>query len=189
MPTKGEKTKLMILAASTKVFAEKGYSKVTMTDICKACDMSRGGLYRHYSSTKEIFIAILEKDINQNIIAVKENIKRKVPADVILDYYFQHEAEAILNVDNGIFFAIHEFAFLEHDQREYINNRLQMSVELLSLLFEYGQHTKVFKAFDIEVVTTHILYFFDSLKTLAPIFTPDKVMIEKQISLIKELII
>lgn len=189
MISKGEKTKLMILATSTKVFAEKGYSKVTMKDICEACNMSRGGLYRHFSSTKEIFIGMLEKDINQSIFAVNESIKNKVPANIIFDYYLQYEMEAILSKEHGIFFAIHEFAFLELDQREYINNRLKVSIELLSILFEYGQKTKVFKVFDIEVVTTHILYFFDSLKTLSPIFTPNKEMIEKQISLIKNLVL
>ena len=59
MPTKGEQTKQFIIDTSIMLFSEKGYSNVTMKDICEACNLSRGGLYRHFNSPKEIFISIL----------------------------------------------------------------------------------------------------------------------------------
>jgi len=95
--------------------------------------------------------------------------------------------DEILSSGHGIYFAIHEFAFIENDKRAYFKKRLSDSIEILGIIFEYGQKEEEFKEFDIEVVATHILYFFDSLKTSAPIFQADKSMIEKQISLIKEL--
>ncbi|MDV9966360.1 helix-turn-helix domain-containing protein [Clostridioides difficile] len=44
MPTKGEQTKQFIIDTSIMLFSEKGYSNVTMKDICEACNLSRGGL-------------------------------------------------------------------------------------------------------------------------------------------------
>jgi AcrR family transcriptional regulator len=186
---KGDRTKGNIIDASKKIFASRGYSRVTMKDICEVCGLSRGGLYRHFSSTKEIFMAMLDNDINDSRIAVEESIKNGVPAKVIFDYYLQYERDAIVSESHGIYFAIHEFAFVEKDKRDYFKKRLMDSIEILSILFEYGQREEEFKEFDIDVVASHILYFFDSLKTSAPVFEPDKEMIEKQIKLIMEMVI
>ncbi|MFZ7121401.1 MAG: TetR/AcrR family transcriptional regulator [Eubacteriaceae bacterium] len=189
MGRKGANTKKYIIEVSKKLFAEKGYSIITMKHICEACNMSRGGVYRHFSSTKEIFIAILDNDIVMNRAALEESLKNDVPATIIFDYFLKNEMGAIMNKEHGIFFAIHEFAFVESDQRQYFKKRLRDSIELLSAIFEYGQNTGEFKTFDIEVMANHVLYLFDSLKTTAPIFTPTREMIEKQICLIKELVI
>ena len=65
MANKGEKTREMILARAYKLFAEKGFKQVTMKDVCEVTNMSRGGLYSHFSSTGELFEALLEV-ITQN---------------------------------------------------------------------------------------------------------------------------
>lgn len=55
MGTKSEQTKERILQEAWKLFAKKGYQAVTMTDICEKTGLSRGGLYRYYAGTGEIF--------------------------------------------------------------------------------------------------------------------------------------
>lgn len=59
MSAKGDKTKELICSEAYKLFAEKGFKEVTMKDICEKTGLSRGGLYRHYSSTEEIFLISL----------------------------------------------------------------------------------------------------------------------------------
>lgn len=66
-----------------------------MKDICDCCGMSRGGVYRYFSSTKEIFMAMLDMDIDDDINAVKQAIEKKIPAKVIFDHYLDHEKNAI----------------------------------------------------------------------------------------------
>lgn len=189
MGTKGDNTKQLIIKESIKLFAHKGYLAVTMKDVCEVCGMSRGGLYRHFESTKDIFRAMLDMDIDQNKASVKEAIGNNVPAKHIFDIYLKHETKLTLDKGNGIFFAVHEYAFIESDEREYFKQRLKDSIEILSMIFAHGQSTEEFKKFDIDTLANHTLYFFDSLKTSASIFEPDRKMIEKQIDLIKELII
>ena len=53
MHTKRERTRKAIIDASYKLFVKGGFTSITMKDICEAVDMSRGGLYSHFSSTKE----------------------------------------------------------------------------------------------------------------------------------------
>ena len=64
MISKKERTRESILDTAYELFARDGFNKITMKDICEASGMSRGGLYSHFGSTRELFEAILEK-INQ----------------------------------------------------------------------------------------------------------------------------
>jgi TetR/AcrR family transcriptional regulator, cholesterol catabolism regulator len=189
MIKKRDKTKQIIIDTSEKLFAQKGYAIITMKDICEACNLSRGGLYRYFSSTKEIFIAMLEKNINDNRFALEHSLSQKVSAKAVFFSYLNQEKDAIFSPYNGLYFAIHEFAFLESDQRIYLDKRLKDSLEILGALFKYGQETGEFKNFDIEVVANHILYFLDSLKTSSSVLTITEEMVEKQMNLIKELVI
>ena len=71
MLTKGEATKKMIIDASAILFSKKGFKDVSMTDICDATNLSRGGLYRHFSSTSEIFTLLIstERSFDERIKA------------------------------------------------------------------------------------------------------------------------
>lgn len=186
---KGNNTKNNIIDASIQLFSNKGYQVVTMKDICDCCNMSRGGVYRYFSSTKEVFLAILDRDIDDDIKAVKEAMEGKVPAKVILEHYLDYEKNAIFSENKGLFFATHEFAFAEPEQRAYFDKRLEASVVLLSNLFRYGQETGEFKHFNIAAVATHIIYFFDGMKTSSSVLTVSEEIVEQQIQLIKEMVI
>lgn len=59
MSLKGDKTRQIIREKAYQLFAQKGYKEVTMKDICELTGLSRGGLYRHYESTEQIFLEII----------------------------------------------------------------------------------------------------------------------------------
>lgn len=60
MSKKGSETKRLIKEQAYKLFAIRGFKDVTMKDICEITGLSRGGLYRHYDSTDQIFSEIIE---------------------------------------------------------------------------------------------------------------------------------
>ena len=60
MGNKGEETKKLIREKACSLFARKGFKNVTMKDICVATGLSRGGLYRHYDSTQQVFSEIID---------------------------------------------------------------------------------------------------------------------------------
>ncbi len=186
---KGEKTKKIIIETAQKLFAEKGYAAVTMKDICEVCGLSRGGLYRHFSSTTSIFIAILENDIEINSEIVSDAIKAGTPAIRILDGYFSEEKAALFREDNGFYFAVHEFAFHVPEQRSYFEQRVSAAVNLVSMILKYGMKTGEFRVLDVDDVAYHILSFWDGLKTSSPMLTITEEFVDRQIHLIKELII
>ena len=64
MGKKGEDTKKFIREKAICLFAQKGFKNVTMKDICTVTGLSRGGLYRHYDSTQQIFSEIVDMLMN-----------------------------------------------------------------------------------------------------------------------------
>lgn len=188
MQTKGDRTKQAIVDISKKLFAKKGYSAITMKDICEACELSRGGLYRHFNSTKEIFIAMLEKDKNETRDALEQSLLKKLSAERLLNHYLNFEKETVMSEESGLYFAIHEFAFVERDECEYLEQRKKSAVDMLIALFQYGQSRSEFKSFNPEVMAVHYIYFWDSLKTSAFALLMTEEMIDKQIQLLKEMI-
>lgn len=59
-----------IWTAAKHVFLSKGYKNTTMEDIINETNLSKGGFYHYYSSTKEILIDIMR---NKNVMFVEEN--------------------------------------------------------------------------------------------------------------------
>lgn len=185
---KGSKTKEAILQKSAVLFANKGYAKATMKDICESTGLSRGGLYRHFSSTKEIFIELLNKDHEKNSFIVEDAIKKNSSALDFFENYLSKEKSAVLSHYHGLFFAVHEFVFHEKDQRPYLDKVALESRTLLAKIFSYGQERGEFNNFDVDVVSKHILHVWDSIKTSSCIITITEEDLDKQISFIKEII-
>ena len=85
MSLKGDKTKRDILEKAYRLFAEKGFKEVTMKDICELTGLSRGGLYRHYESTEQIFLEIVHTFSDQQKNEIFTKIEQHIPAAVILE--------------------------------------------------------------------------------------------------------
>jgi len=50
-----------ILTAALTCFSRKGYHQTTMDDIVEASGLSKGGLYWHFASKKELFLALFDQ--------------------------------------------------------------------------------------------------------------------------------
>jgi len=83
-PVKNRKEQILI--AAMKVFNRKGYHSTTMDDIVKESRLSKGTLYWHFKSKKELFFNLFDycmnsyvEEINKIIsdnISFEENLKR-----------------------------------------------------------------------------------------------------------------
>ena len=81
MGKKGEETKSLIKQKAYHLFSQKGFKEVTMKDICQATGLSRGGLYRHYESTEQIFSEILDSFLdvqNRDFMREINNVRQPV---------------------------------------------------------------------------------------------------------------
>lgn len=54
-------TKNSILKAAAICFAEKGYDKTDVDEICRRANLTKGAFYHHFSSKQELFLNMLEQ--------------------------------------------------------------------------------------------------------------------------------
>ncbi|PKM53188.1 MAG: TetR/AcrR family transcriptional regulator [Firmicutes bacterium HGW-Firmicutes-5] len=157
MGDKGQKTKEMICQKSYELFAAKGFKEVTMTDICESTGLSRGGLYRHYSSTAEIFDEILSAEY-----VFVDRINNGESAESILNNMLLLIEEEIMEKELSLSLAIYEYANLgKADFFVRINNRAK---ERWGTLIEYGIKTGEFNEVNIDQVVELILYYYQGLR-------------------------
>jgi len=72
---KAERTYQQILAVSARLFREHGYEKTSIQDILNELKMSKGAVYHHFNSKKEILDAIEEKKASEQIAMLRKLIK------------------------------------------------------------------------------------------------------------------
>jgi len=53
-------TRTSILIAALDLFAKSGYDATSVTDICKAADISKGAFYYHFPSKQSLFMALMQ---------------------------------------------------------------------------------------------------------------------------------
>lgn len=158
MTEKGFETKKMISEAANKLFAEKGFKDVSMSDICKATGLSRGGLYRHYSSTSDIFKEIIEKEYSFD-----ESIEKGNSALDILRFNLKLVEEEILKNQDSLSLAIYEYASIADNKKIFSLLEAKAKKRWMKLI-EYGIKTGEFSNVDSEQVSEMILYYYQGLR-------------------------
>lgn len=54
--TKGEKTRQRIIESAASLFNRQGFNGVSITDIMRAVQLEKGGVYRHFNSKEELAV-------------------------------------------------------------------------------------------------------------------------------------
>ena len=110
MGSKGIKTREKIRQEAYRLFAQKGFQAVTMTDICEKTGLSRGGLYRYYSGTDQIFSEILSEEY-----VISDRIEKKESAGIILEDMLKAIQNEIMEKEMSLSLAIYEYANLGNE--------------------------------------------------------------------------
>ncbi len=162
MPTKGEKTRESILEASYGLFAKKGFKQVTMKDVCMAANMSRGGLYSHFSSTGRLFEALLGKITEESAMDFKEAIEKGRSATAILEGALSAMEDEIKHPEDSLSVAMYEYAeTVDSKVMEHLN---RISEEKWKKLIRYGIDRGEFRDVEIEGIVSMILYSYQGVR-------------------------
>ena len=189
MAEKGEKTKQYIIKTAAGLFSQKGFTAVTMKDICEVCGLSRGGLYRHFGSTKEIFIEVLERDKNDAEESLEQAISMGLSPKKLMEGFFLLQKNDIAYNKNRIEVAVYEFSIAYPDQKEYLNARFQTAVKIFAKLIDYGQKKGIFRDDDAMTLAEHIVVFLEGLKLSSKIVTISEDFLTDQFEILNKLVV
>ena len=73
--------KQKILDRASKLFADDGYHKASMSEIARACEMSKSLIYHYYSSKQEILYHAMIDHVKELDKLAKEVMAESLPAE------------------------------------------------------------------------------------------------------------
>ena len=185
--SKKEKTRELILEVSYVLFAKNGFNSITMKDICEATNLSRGGLYSHFSSTRELFEAILEKINQKDEMNFREEIDRGVAATKILHNALNLIEEEMNHPEDSLSLAMYEYTgSVKSDIMEHFN---KIGEEKWTALIEYGISRGEFNRVKVSEIVNIILYVYQGVRMWSRIVTMTPETIKSITSHIKKQLI
>lgn len=166
MSEKSLQKKRYILETARKVFMVKGYKNVTMKDIVEACDISRGGLYLYFGSTKEIFQEVLKMETEEADDVFSKNIKEDATAADILALFLKEQKKELLRSKHTLALATYEFYFAnEFPKKENVlKKQFDSAVKIIQKLIEAGVENGEFLCDDSLGTARNIMFVLEGLK-------------------------
>lgn len=174
MGKKGDTTKAAIRKAALILFVQKGFKDVTMKDICEAAGLSRGGLYMHYGSTKQIFADVINEIMSglKNEVAVK--IENNQSATAILDELLERYQSEMLDRSGSLGLAFYEYySGIPLSDDNAMLKQYYVSKEMISNLIQYGINKGEFKQVNINAVVDLLLFSYQGVRMLSSIMPLD----------------
>lgn len=191
MSLRGDRTRQDIRDRAYRLFAEKGFKEVTMKDICERTGLSRGGLYRHYESTEQIFLEIVDAFSNQQKNEVFSRMEKHVPAVVILEELLLKYEREMNDSENSFSLAICEYysdpAISKEDNA--VKRQYEISKATWTALINYGIGTKEFKRVNPESVFHILVFAYQGVRMYSRLMKIDRDIPDQIITEIKGLLL
>ena len=179
MGEKSAQKRKYIVETARKVFAEKGFKRVTMKDIVEACDISRGGLYLYFESTEALFLEVLRLEREEADDVFSDSIKEDGTASDILMLFLKEQKKELLRKKDTLTQAIYEFYFENKLSKKdnVLKQQFDSAVKVIKMLIITGVESGEFACEDPEGTARNIMYVLEGLKISAQTrgITPDTV--------------
>ena len=184
MSNKGDAARIRILECAQQLFSQKGYCAVTMQDICEAAGFSRGGLYRHYGSTEDIFVDIIR---NEQLHAHEELQRAKdlgINPEKILRHFLHNRMRYLCRETRSFDVAVSEFAANSEKGRQALAARATESIAILTELILWGNREGHFRCKCPEETAKHILWLTEGMSRHSSLLPVSEEDIQQQLLLI-----
>ncbi|MBR0164901.1 MAG: TetR/AcrR family transcriptional regulator [Lachnospiraceae bacterium] len=169
MGEKSERKRQYIINRARGVFARKGYKAVTMKDIVEACEISRGGLYLYFSSTREVFEAVLKSDAgseDDEDEALTRAIEGSASASDMLAIFIKAQKKEVFRKRGNLTVATYEyFAESVQDQASgALKSRFDTAVMVLERLIAEGLESGEFYCEDPSGWARNLMFVIEGMK-------------------------
>lgn len=175
MSRKGDKTKELIREKAAALFAEKGFKEVTMKDICEASGLSRGGLYRHYESTEQIFSELMDFLLTAQENEFTGKMERGLPAVQILEEVLKRYQKEMIDSSASLSVAIYEYFSRPHmgAGENALWEKYRSSASMWKDLIQYGIERNEFRHVSWEAVFDLIVFSYQGVRMYSKLMPID----------------
>ncbi|ARK22302.1 MULTISPECIES: TetR/AcrR family transcriptional regulator [Sporosarcina] len=143
---KALETKKSLLEKGLELFHEKGFDNVTVESIAKACNVSKGAFYVHYSSKYDIFLEKF-KDIDNFYLSFVPSIPTELSASEKIILFYQGQMTYLRDVLGKDFIrTIYTSALaLTIDDDHYLTNQNRQLYQIIHSFVEEGIERNEFR--------------------------------------------
>ena len=185
-----DSTKNQILEAALRVFVKSGFSKTTMDDIVNESGLSKGAIYHHYGSKKELFLALIDYWENyffKNII--NKDLTNNNPDELLRDITL--DVIKAFKSSKHIFLAELEFWSLSNHDLDVRKRTTELYSKLLVLfrsIISKGVNSGLYKNIDLDVAALSVMTSLQGVIWFS-IFEKSEISAEKYLNDVIEFII
>ena len=152
------KTRAKLVDVARQLFAKKGVEDTTMNDIAIASKKGRRTLYTYFKSKEEIYMAVVEAEIEMLYETLHEEAQKDISPDKkILELIFTHlETTKTIVYRNGTLRAdfFRDIWKVEAERKDFD----MKEVALFRKILQEGKDSGVFDIDDVDI-TASILHF------------------------------
>ena len=183
MGEKSAQKKSFILEKARQVFMDKGYKNVTMKDIVDACEISRGGLYLYFESTREVFLEVLALEKEEMDDTFNNSINEETSITDILGIFLKEQKKEILRRKNTLTVAIYEFFFENKvpKKENTVRQTFETAVKVLAELIDMGVNNGELYCEDSVGAARNIMFVLEGLKISAQTMSISEDIVDQQL--------
>lgn len=157
-----------ILAAARKCFIERGYHPTRMEDIASTAGLSKGGVYFHFESKRDVFDALVKEEFERSMEMIREVTGSPAPAaekmQVVARYFVENFAKT---PDNPRFFIVMGEMGLRDDQlAKHLLEMQRQFIQEIATVVAQGVKEGIFRPVDPVVVSTLMKAMMDGVEGL-----------------------
>ena len=157
-----ENRKEKIFDAAVRCFNEKGYHETTIDTIAAKAKISKGGVYYHFKSKKDLFLELFHYRVNKYFDQIKAYIKEEDNPETRL-LMFIYKSSRILKQNEDFFKFCLEFLSMgvrEREIRKVMTIFYKDSINTFKHLIEEGIKEGKFRAIDADKTARAVYFLF-----------------------------
>ena len=150
-------TRAKILEAARERFLHYGYSKTTMSEVARDCEMSAGNIYRFFASKLDIAEAMATKFNAENYTKFKAIANKKTSAPDRLYEFFSHALEQTYEAIDADAKILEIAEILRKERPDFFNAHLAAERVFLETILNDGTEAGVFRKLAEPLATAEMI--------------------------------
>ena len=143
-----DNTKEFIIDEAFKLFLNRSYEAVSISDISQAIGLTKGALYHHFRNKEELFVSVIDKDIrivgfdaDFDTLGLENFIQLSVSqTEKIFRQLFQHSMTFTpINYISLIADAFRHYPGYAEAQGNFINGEIEKAIQVLKNAIGSGE--------------------------------------------------
>jgi len=182
--------RIEILEAALTIFVKKGYSETRMDDIVQELGLSKGAIYHHFQSKRDLFIALIEHWMDQYSPIETEGKLHARPSSEIIHHIARFTARLFQRNPNWFLVEPEIWSFSNRDPeiRELSGQLYARMLESFETLVKRGIRYGEFKDVNARLIAMSIMTSLHGMIWFA-LFKPNDLSLEEYVTLNMELIL